>query len=133
MKVSNSFDKAFNNIIPNKTNLFNQKYNSISHENSKDDKILIINCHITEPHNTSFLLKIRKNTEISKLKEIICREISEKIILNNNNTLNSESFILIKKNYSLIEEKGNVDAILFNKDDIYVVFKKSESNFSDEE
>ena len=132
MTVSNSFDNTFNNKIPYQINLFNQKYNFTSHENSEDDKILFINCHITEPYNTSFLLKIRKNTEISKLKEIICRKISEKIILNNN-TLNSESFILIKKNYSLIEEKGNVDSILSNKDDIYVTFKKSEDNFSDEE
>lgn len=107
-----------------KSRKINRNYSFTNNKVNNDE--ININCHINEPYKTSFIIKIKKNIQLSQLKKIISKEIKYKYI--KKYYMSIESFFLRKNNSNLKEE--NICNNLLDNEDIYIIFKNSRDNSS---
>ncbi len=128
INISQSLSQKYMNLdnqnISNLENTFSKKLN-INYLDLEDPKkeMIKIKFHIVEPYSTSFILDVNKNIQISKIKEIICKELANKNI--SYISLDVNSFFLMK-NYKCIQDYEIVkDTILSEGDDVYIVLKES--------
>ena len=121
-----------NQNISNLENTFSKKLNinCLDLEDPKKETIKI-KFHIVEPYSTSFILDVSINSQISKIKEIICKELANKNI--SYFSLDVNSFFLMK-NYKCIQDYEIVkDTTLSEGDDVYIVLKESMNKSSNKE
>ena len=113
----NSFTREnnVNNLMLNFETSFNKKLSLNNNLLKINKKKITIKCQINEPKKASFTIIIGKKVEMSKLKNTICEQLKKKNKIYANLKVNQ---FCLMKNYSFVQEFGNVEDTNLSDGDI---------------